>query len=363
MRRLVILALIVLSAALVTACQPAVTTPTGYKPLLTGLVDKGSETAYHKGQPYPVVDLSNVTTDAGAFGGVVVNQTWSQLEPSQETFDFTALDASLASVTAYNAQHLSAPLGVRLRVFGAYAAPDWAKTLDGTPITLPPHLPSNTGGTLGQWWKPGYRIAWAGLQQALAARYDSSPVLNEVAVSSCATLTAEPFVMAPSTISAAIADGWTTAAQQTCLDGALSDYTPWTRTAIYYPVNPLPGDPAITTEVMQRCANSTTSGGPWCILANNALSPTSATTDRSAPVYAEMSTLSNSNPTATPIALQMNGPDNSTYCAAIGVAVNHRAQSVELWPAVPGQPGFITVPLVTLEAWSSALKTGIPPTC
>ena len=46
MRRLVILALIVLSAAVVTACQPAVTTPTGYKPLLTGLVDKGSETAY-----------------------------------------------------------------------------------------------------------------------------------------------------------------------------------------------------------------------------------------------------------------------------------------------------------------------------
>ncbi len=131
---------------------------------------------------------------------------------------------------------------------------------------VPAHLPTNTGGTLGQWWKSGYRSAWASLQQALAARYDSNPVLREVAVSSCTTLTAEPFVMAPATIALATADGWTTAAQQACLDGAFKDYGPWMRTAIYYPMNPLSGSMTVTDEVMQRCASSSTSGGPSCVL-------------------------------------------------------------------------------------------------
>jgi hypothetical protein len=333
------------------------------KPLLAGLIDKGSEASYHQGVPYPVVDLTGVTAQSPAFGGVVVNQTWAQLEPAQGQFDFSTLDASLAAVTAYNAQHTDAPLGVRLRVFGAYAAPEWAKTLDGTPITVPANLPDNTGGTLGQWWKPQYRSAWAALQQALAARYDGNSVLREVAVSSCSTLTAEPFVMGPGTIALATADGWTPSLQQSCLDGALSDYAPWTHTAIYYPMNPLDGDESITDEVMQRCATSVDAGGPTCIVANNALSPVSATTGRSAPTYAEIQTLRSANLSSMPIAFQMDGPNNATYCAAIGVAVSYHARSVELWPASPGQPGYTTVPTATLTAWDNALQTGVPPTC
>ena len=363
MRRFASIALVGLCAVALAACFPTVTAPGGYKPLIVGLIDKGSEASYHQGVPYPVVDTSDVAAQSPAFSGIVVNQTWAQLEPEQGTFDFTTLDASLAAIAAYNVQHADAPLGVRLRVFAAYAAPGWAKTLDGAPITVPANLPDNTGGTLGQWWRPGYRSAWAALQQALGARYDSNPVLREVAVSSCSTLTAEPFVMAPSAIAAATADGWTASAQQACLDGALSDYAPWTHTAIYYPMNPLAGNQTITDEVMQRCVNSAPAGGPWCILANNALSPVSATTGRSAPVYAEMNALWSANSSETPIAFQMDGPNNATYCAAINVAVSHHAQSVELWPASGAQPGFTTVPTTTLVAWSNALLTGTPPTC
>ena len=363
MRRVITITLITLCAVAVTACFPTVTTPAGYKPLLAGLIDKGPEAQYHQGVPYPVVDTSDVAAHSAAFGGIVVNQTWSQLEPSQGMFDFTTLDASLAAVDVYNTQHPDAPIGVRLRVFAAYAAPQWAKTLDGPVITVPANLPSNTGGTLGQWWKPGYRAAWAALQQALASRYDSNPVLREVAVSSCTTLTAEPFVMAPTAIAAATPDGWTTSAQQDCLDGAFSDYAPWTHTAIYYPMNSFFRSPTTTNEVMQRCSNSSSDGGPWCVLANNALSPVSATTGGSASVYAEMNTLWSANPTGTPIAFQMNGPDNTTYCTAIGVAVSYHAQSVELWPATPGQSGFTTVPTSTLVEWSNALQTGTSPSC
>jgi hypothetical protein len=173
MRRLVPVAFVALSSLLMMACSPSATKPSSVrpssvesshvKPLLVGLVDKGSEASYHLGQPYPVVDLSDVAAHSSAFGGVVVNQTWAQLEPTQGTFDFSTLDASLAAVTAYNAKHVSTPIGVRLRVFAAFVAPAWAKSLDGAPITVPAHLPSNTGGTLGRWWKSGYRSAWASL--------------------------------------------------------------------------------------------------------------------------------------------------------------------------------------------------------
>jgi hypothetical protein len=364
MRRFVPLIVLGLFAGAAAACAPTVTTPAGHKQLIVGLIDKGSEAQYHRGVPYPVVNPTDLATRASAFAGIVVNQTWAQLEPGTGVFDFSTLDASLAAVAAYNAQHGDAPLGVRLRVFAAYAAPAWAKALDGPPINVPAKPPGNAGGTLGQWWKAGYRSAWSGLQSALAARYDDNPVLREVAVSSCSSLTAEPFVIGSRVLPLARTDGWTTAAQQSCLDGAFSDYTPWSRTAIYYPMNPLSGSQTITTEVMQRCSTSAASGGPWCILANNTLSPVSATTGRSAPTYAEINTLWKASPHDTPIAFQMNGPDNATYCAAIGVAIGYHAQSVELWPATPGQSGFSSVPTATLIAWNRALTTtGAPPAC
>ncbi len=377
MRCLVALAVLALSGVVLAGCsapvatpsalpsgvKPPITAPSDMKPQLVGLIDKGSEASYHLDQPYPVVALSDIAAHSAAFGGVVVNQTWAQLEPTPGGYDFSTLDASLAAATAYNATHPSAPIGVRLRVFAAFAAPTWAKSLDGAPIAVPAHLPASPGGTLGQWWKPGYRSAWASLQQALATRYGANPVLREVAVSSCTTLTAEPFVMAPATIALATADGWTTAAQQSCLDGAFKDYGPWTRTAIYYPMNPMGGSMTVTDEVMQRCASSGASGGPMCILANNALSPVSATTSRSAPVYTQMDTIWSAAPAATPIAFQMNGPNSATYCAAIAVAAAHHAESVELWPTAGNQPGFTTVPTATLIGWDNALRNDTAPTC
>jgi hypothetical protein len=128
-------------------------------------------------------------------------------------------------------------------------------------------------------------------------------------------------------------------------------------------MNPLAGNQTVTDEVMQRCATSQAAGGPTCILANNALSPVSATTGGSAPTYAEINLLWTANGSTNPIAFQMDGPNNATYCAAIGVAVRYHAQSVELWPAVPGQPGFTTVPTATLIAWSNALRSGSSPAC
>jgi len=333
----------------------AVPTAPGFKPLLVGLIDKGAEAPYHLGQAYPPVDLSGV---ASGLVGVVANATWAQLEPQQGEFDFGVLDASFAAVAAYDRAHPKSPLGARLRIFAAFAAPAWAKALGGPAILVPVKPGTTSTPTLGRWWGSAYRAAWAGLQQALARRYDGQPVLRDVAVSWCATLTAEPFVIAPGTVQAASAAGWTPAAQQACLDGAFSDYAAWRHTAVYYPMNPFPGDPAITTEVMGRCAHSEAGGGPWCILGNNALSPDSATTQRAAPVYAEIDTLWSADPMGTPISFQMNSPTASVQCGALAVAVSHHALSVELWPQ-----GIAGETPSTLNTWTTNLAAGVQPTC
>jgi hypothetical protein len=333
----------------------AVPTAPGFKPLLVGLIDKGAEAPYHLGQAYPPVDLTGV---ASGLVGVVVNATWAQLEPRQGEFDFGVLDASFGAIATYDRAHPESPLGARLRIFAAFAAPAWAKALSGPPIAVPVKAGTTSTPTLGRWWEAPYRAAWAGLQQALASHYDSQPVLRDVAVSSCATLTAEPFVITPGTVKAASAAGWTPAAQQACLDGAFSDYAAWRHTAIYYPMNPFPGDLAITTEVMGRCAHSEVGGGPWCILGNNALSSDSATTQRVAAVYAEINTLWTANPTGTPISFQMNSPTASIQCGALDVAVSHHALSVELWPQ-----GITEETPSTLDTWNANLAAGLQPTC
>ena len=63
------------------------------------------------------------------------------------------LDADLAAVSAYNSTHPGATLGVKLRVWAANDAPEWAKTMDGNPVTV------SGADTDGQWWQPDYRQA------------------------------------------------------------------------------------------------------------------------------------------------------------------------------------------------------------
>jgi hypothetical protein len=332
-----------------------------HKPVLAGLIDKGSESSYHAQQPYPITDPatdSELLSKTPAFGGLVVNQTWLQLEPEPGTFDFSVLDASLAAVAAYNATDAGVPLGVRLRVFGAYAAPAWAKTLDGAAITTT-DSGTNAPATVGRWWGPNTRAAWAALQAALAARYDGNQVLLEVAVSSCAASTAEPMVIDTDTLKAAQAVGYTTSYEHDCLVGAFSDYAGWKRTAIYFPMNSVVGDTTIAPDIIDRCATSAVTGGPLCVLANNALDAgVDASGSRLAPIYAAIEAAWQAHMNSTSVAFQMNSPSTATWCGAIGVAVSEHARSVELWPQ-----GYGSLTTATLVSWSQALGSGVPPTC
>ncbi len=348
----------------------------GIKPQIVGLVDKGSEVPYHRDQPFPTVNTTEVAPFAAAFAGTVINETWAQLEPTEGVFDFSSIDASLAAVTTYNAAHPKSPLAVKLRVWPGFTAPSWAKALDNGPITVATRLQQSGSGTDGEWWQPDYRAAWSGLQHALAARYDTNPLVRSVAATSCASLTDEAFNMAgtPTDLKQMIPDGWTNQAQQQCLDGTFADYSGWKHTPIDFTFNPFKyvdtttdrytGDSAVTNEVMTRCAQSQDNGGRLCILSNHTLSEAStASSSVVAPVYAEIDALWTKNPSRTPVDLQTVSPSQLDLCPAISVAIAHHAQSVEVWPETGASPGFASLSPATLSTLDRALVTQKSPTC
>ncbi len=280
----------------------------GGKTPLVGLIDMGPQAAYRDSQPFPTTDTSVVAPDAGAFTGIVVDETWAQLEPAAGRPDWAPLDPSLAAVTAYNQAHPATPLGVKLRIFGGYTAADWAKTLDGPPITVTAaeRNKNKPGGTLGQFWKPDYLRAWSDFQHALADRYDTDPLIRMTAVASCATETDEPFIMSltPGLVRAMTADGWTPAARRQCLTGAVGDYSGWRHTPVDYTINPFRSpdasgkisvDDAFSEQVLTGCVTSAQAGGPTCLAGNHGLQD-SATSNAAAPIYATVNALAAAHP-------------------------------------------------------------------
>lgn len=209
----------------------------GFKPPLCGLVAMGPLRFLVAGGP-PDNSLREVTAHPGLYAGAVLNVTWAELEPGRGRFDFATIDRGLARVAADNAAGNAGPaLRAKLRVFAGRAAPDWVKAMSGGMTTV-----QGTRFTMEvpRFWTAPYRQAWQELQQALATRYDADPRLAEVAVSSCATLSDEPFVL-PATqagIAALHQAGFTDAAYRACLAGAIEDYAPWRRTALDYTFAP-----------------------------------------------------------------------------------------------------------------------------
>jgi hypothetical protein len=317
----------------------------------------GVQTAYAQGTPFPVVDLSPIQQMPGAFSGVVVNENWSQLEPSANQYDWSSLDASLGSVTAWNTAHPSDPLGVKLRIFAGRSAPSWVTAQSGT-VTIVVHGESVT---LGRWWTTPFETAWSTFQHALAARYDANPLVRQVSVSSCSSSTGEPFVISGALISRRnlAAAGWTPTAQEQCLSGALGDYSGWKQTPITFAFNPLPGPggPSTTfmTEEMTACTTSAADGGPTCIIGNNDLSSVMASATYAAPVVQEISALEEGTP---PPGVYFQTSGARLTCATINTGLAYHASSIELWPPRGNYLGFDVIPSATLQRWNAEIIAG-----
>ena len=178
----------------------------GDKPAQTGLVDMG---------------------DISSFSELVLNVTWAQLQGTEGgALTTSAIDSAIAQVNAYNAAN-GTNLGIKLRVWGGYTAPDWAKNIDGPPVTITGQSlvvrQVYADQTIGRFWTADYVDAWSSFQAQLAAIYDSNPIIRGIsqtagaAASDRALARMNSVVIAPAggvsgtSVSRAVVVGWRTA--------------------------------------------------------------------------------------------------------------------------------------------------------
>jgi len=163
-------------AAALLSLQPSLLWAQDIKPPIRGLVSMGAYRFVGYGGD-PVNTLEPLNAKPGIFGGLVVIASWKQLQltPDAGIGNNNVIDRALAEVRAYNERHPQKPLAVKLRVWGGFEAPDWAKALGGPPIET---IFNEKPRTVGRFWSPAYRQAWARLQQQLAARFDRRPLIR-----------------------------------------------------------------------------------------------------------------------------------------------------------------------------------------
>jgi hypothetical protein len=347
-------------------------TPT-LKPPLRGLISMG---AYKfVGGPegtQPDNNLAAVRAKPGILGGIVIVPSWHQLQPvAGGPLDTRVIDNMLSQIRIYNSHHPKHPLAAKLRVWGGFVAPLWAKQIGGNPIPVVQNAGqiNEQHRTLGRFWTPQYRAAWANLQALLAARYDSEPLIREVSITSCMSLTAEPFVVntQPQVMNRLRHNGFTNALFKDCLNGALDDYAVWTQTRLILSVNPLhlvhqpgPGNPEFTKSVMRACRDRF---GAQCVFDNHDLNVPLA--NPLCTIYAEMAQL------GAEIEFQTANIAPANFPGTIMFGVNSGASSIELYQDFPAKGGFPAVPDATLRQWSRwlAQNTGAstgpftPPPC
>ena len=343
-----------MAAAVLLACfatAPEAASP-DIKPAIRGLISMGAYRFVARGGD-PVNTLDPLDAKPGIFSGLVVVATWSELQPNPgaELGDDNAIDRALDAVRAYNARNPQKPLAVKLRVWAGFAAPDWAKAIGGDPIDV---VHNDKPRVLGRFWSEPYRKAFAAFQEQLAARYDGEPLIREVAITSCMSVTAEPFyVPLEDTLQAPIrAAGFNDADYRSCLEGALADYAPWKASRLVLSVNSYgtvsgePNDPGFTIGVMHACRKAI---GARCVLDNHDLDATPP--ESILPIFAAMRKL------GPEIEFQTfhETPDDFDGTIARGVALG--ATAIELWQDFHGFP---LVDDDDLKRWAAMLEANAP---
>ena len=355
----------------------------GDKPAQTGLVDMGDISFYNN--PYnPSFNLSEIAPYQGSFSEIVLNVTWAQLQPSEGgPLTTSAIDSAIAQVNALNASN-GTDIGIKLRVWGGYTAPEWAKNIDGPPITITGEAEVDpavyTPQTIGRFWTADYIDAWTNLQNALAARYDSNPVIRGISQTAGAAATDEPFV--PLRTNAALqgggtvnqvaqlqAGGYTDAAEMLTLRAAIADYSQWSTTPLDFTMNAFHlfdsgnelNDSTFTLAVLQQARNSTRLVQPGNhALGNPLYAPDSF-------LYAQLAADAALDPSVAPNSFQTNAPillgpyGNWQATVANGVALN--AGNIELWdfPVIPVPVGFTAFSPSQVQALAAILAAGSPP--
>jgi hypothetical protein len=315
-----------------------------------GLVTMGSLNFDLRAGMEPQNDLREANAHPGLYAGAVILATWEQLEPSPGRFDFSAIDRGLDAVRAYNARYRQTPLVAKLRIFAGLHAPGWVKALDGGPVTLHKR---DASAPFAHFWSVPYRDAWRALQGALAARYDNDRLVAEVAVSSCSSTTAEPFIvpLTPVNTPVLVQAGYTEAGMEACLMGAVDDYAAWRNTAVDYTFNPWRTledgrprvDASFTIQVMQAFRARFGARG---VLANHGLAP-----EMNPGAQTVLDAMQRLGP---PIEFQTRGPDLD-WNAAVAAGEKVGMTELEIWNTRDaGGPAPVTAD--ELRTWRTQLE-------
>lgn len=341
------------------------------KPPLTGLIDMGDPSFYDQPGALPYFDIWNLYPYPGSFGGIVLNVTWAQLQPTENgPLDTSAIDSAISAVQFYNALH-GTDVGIQLRVWGGYTAPDWAKSIDGPPLTVtgPGTIdPGNTGPeTIGRFWTADYINAWTSSQNQLAATYDDNPIIRGISNTAGASATDEPFsqVYLPQ-MPMLQAGGYNDAGEELTLRTGIADYSAWTTTPLDYTMsvfrledaNNATPDPNFSLAVLQQAENSSRVVQASNHVLNNPL-PSWALF-----LYAQITADAALNPATVPASYQTDYPANlgsyANWSNVIGNGAAADAGSIELWET-PILLGFESKSPSSIANLATILANGVAP--
>ena len=322
---------------------------------LCGLVTMGNLRFLRTGEQ-PDNALREATVHPGIYAASIVNIRWRDIEPAPEVFNFTAIDAALGLIRSYN-EKVSAPkMKAKLRVDAALNASSWVKALSGGAVKIDVF---DHQEEIPRFWTEPYKVAWRLLQSELAKRYDTDPMLGEVAVSSCTSVSAEPFVLPlnPSSITNLLAAGFADDKYLLCLSSAQKDYAAWAQTPLdftydmYHRIDShhLIADPSIVIGLMNAWRETLGRRGIIAThgLRANALRPAAAL------LYEEIARL------GPPIAFQTYSPFVN-FSEAIARGLRYRATELEMWDTVDAG-GLAQFTGEELRRWRSLLPCETAP--
>jgi hypothetical protein len=219
----------------------------------------------------------------GVVNCFVVKVDWSELQPARggPVVSDNVIDQAIAEANRQNAADPNLHLWLKLRVYAGVAAPEWAKQLDGPPVTLRDPQTGAVIGTVPRFWTARFGAAYDDLMSQLATRYDDVPVLLEVAVSRCTTQFAEPFLRQANNAdnrAAYLAAGYSVAQDEACERAQLDTHASlWRHTRTGVAFSPFQSfdaggvhqDEAFTEQMMVYCRSAL---GSRCVLGNNTIS-------------------------------------------------------------------------------------------
>jgi hypothetical protein len=210
------------------------------KPLMKGLISMEDARCLSTNfnRCIPDNSISDAFSTPYILHGVVINVTWTQLEPHAGQFMLQAIDEALQNIARYNATHGAHPLRAILRVETGQMAPDWVKSMNGGPVSIF-RRSNNAPITVPLFWTAEYRKAWRELQDRLAAQYDTNPLIAQISNTSCAHESDEPYVnpVDSESIIALYNAGYTNQKFLNCLLASVHDYHAWRATRVDFTQN------------------------------------------------------------------------------------------------------------------------------